>query len=273
MKKTILITGASSGIGKATAKLFSEKGWNVVATMRTPEKEEELTKLENIFVTKLDVQDETSVQQAIQQAMDKFGSVDVLLNNAGYGLAGVFEAISKEAIERQFATNVFGLFDVTRAMLPHFRKQGSGIIINVTSVGGRMTLPLFSMYHASKFAVEGFSESLQYELAPTGIKVKVVEPGSVATDFSGRSLDMHQDPTMKEYDGFTDKIVAAFQKRREAGVGSTPDMTAAVIYEAATDGTDTLRYRAGADAEQILTARATVDDITFFNLIREQFAL
>ncbi|MEZ5016965.1 MAG: SDR family oxidoreductase [Flavipsychrobacter sp.] len=273
MQKTILITGASSGIGKATAQLFQEKGWNVIATMRTPEKEEDLTKLDNVLVTKLDVQDNASINNAIQAGIEKFGKIDVLLNNAGYGLAGTFESMSKEVITRQFEVNVFGLFDVTKAILPHFRANKAGTIINISSVGGRMTFPLFSLYHGTKFAVEGFSESLHYELKPLGIKVKIVEPGFVKTEFAGRSLDFQHDQNLEEYNAFVGHVMNVFGERSATDAGSTPDMTAGNIYHAATDGTDTLRYRAGADAEQLLEARSTMTDEAFIGMMNERFSL
>lgn len=273
MQKTILITGASSGIGRATAELFHQKGWNVVATMRTPEKEEALTKLDNVLVTKLDVQDVVSIENAVQQTIDKYGKIDVLLNNAGYGLAGSFESMSEETMKRQFEVNVLGLFSVTQAVLPHMRKEKDGMIINISSVGGRMTFPLFSLYHATKFAVEGFSESLQYEMEQIGVKVKIVEPGSVKTEFAGRSMDFQHNEELTEYKELIEKVVGGFEARRAEGAGSTPDMTAAIIYGAATDGKDQLRYRAGEDAEQLLSARATMDDASFRDMIKQNFSL
>ena len=153
--KTIFITGASSGIGKETAKLFQSKGWNVIATMRNPENESELKQLENVLVTKLDVLDLDSIQKAFTEGVQEFGSIDVLLNNAGYGAYGPLEAISRDQVLRQFNTNVIGLLDVTKTVLPHFRRNKKGIIINISSMGGKVTFPLGSLYHGTKFAVEG----------------------------------------------------------------------------------------------------------------------
>ena len=273
MSKTVLITGSSTGIGRASVLKFQQEGWNVIATMRSPEKESELGNLDRVIVSRLDVQDQGSIDQSIEAGIEKFGSIDVVLNNAGYGLAGSFESIPKANIERQFGVNVFGLFDVTRAVLPHFRKQKSGVIINITSVGGVMTFPLFSMYHATKFAIEGFSESLSYELEPLGIQVKLVEPGGVATDFASRSLDFQHDESLQEYNAFVQGIFQAFQERLGSGNQSTPEMIAEVIYTAATDGTPTLRYRAGADAKQMLTARKQMDDASFMGMVKQQMNL
>lgn len=273
MNKTILITGASSGIGKATAIYFQEKGWNVIATMRTPENEKDLITLDNVLIAKLDVQNINSINSAMAQGIEKFGKIDVLLNNAGYGLAGTFESMSKETIKRQFDVNVFGLFDVTQAILPHFRQNKNGVIINVSSVGGKMTFPLFSMYHATKFAVEGFSEALHYELKPTGIQVKIVEPGAIATDFSGRSLDMNHNSDLTDYNDFVTTILNGFESRINSGNSSTPDMVAEVIYRAATENSEEMRYIAGADAEQMIAARKELSDPEFFQLLKGQFNL
>jgi NADP-dependent 3-hydroxy acid dehydrogenase YdfG len=273
MSKTILITGASSGIGKASAKLFQEKGWNVVATMRTPEKEEELNQLDNVLVTRLDVLDLDSIDSALAAGIEKFGQIDVVLNNAGYALMGTFESANRESMIRQFGVNVQGLFDVTQKALPHFRKNKSGIFINISSIGGRMTFPLMPMYHSTKWAVEGFSESLRWELAEIGVKVKIVEPGGVATDFGGRSLDMQHNPELTEYNELMGKMMKAMESIADPAMMSTPDVIAEVIYTAATDESDTLRYRAGADAEQLLTARKSMTDEAFFAMQKAQLGL
>ncbi|MFK7784681.1 MAG: SDR family oxidoreductase [Crocinitomicaceae bacterium] len=271
MNKTILITGASSGIGKSTAKLFQEKGWNVVATMRTPEKEDELNKLANVLVTKLDVLELDSIESAISEGVKTFGKIDVVLNNAGYGLMGTFESASRESIMRQFGVNVQGLFDVTQKALPHFRENKDGMFINISSIGGRMTFPLMPLYHSTKWAVEGFSESLRWEMAQIGVKVKLVEPGGVATDFGGRSLDLQHNQDLAEYNAFVGQFMEAMQTSMDPDKLSKPELIAEVIYGAATDGNDTLRYRAGADAEQLLTARTNMSDNEFFDMQKTQF--
>ncbi|MFN5422580.1 MAG: SDR family oxidoreductase [bacterium] len=247
MNKTILITGASSGIGKETAKYFHLKGWNVIATMRNPEKEKELVNLENILVAKLDVLDLDSINEAIRLGIQRFGGIDVLLNNAGYGAYGPLESFPRENIIRQFNTNVIGLLDVTRAVLPHFRENRKGIIINVSSMGGKITFPLGSLYHGTKFAVEGISESLRYEVEQFGGQVKIVEPGAIATDFAGRSFDFNNDETLVAYQNIVTKIMTAFSKMIKNA--SSTDVVTKVIYQAATDGKRTLRYIAGKDAK------------------------
>ncbi len=159
MNKTILITGASSGIGKAAAIHFQQQGWNVIATMRSPGNETELTKLENVQLEKLDVLDISSIEQAIKNGISKYGQIDALVNNAGYGAYGPLETFPRDNIIRQFNTNVIGLIDVTRAIIPHFRQNKNGVIVNISSIGGQMTFALGSLYHGTKFAVEGISES------------------------------------------------------------------------------------------------------------------
>jgi len=264
MNKVILITGASSGIGKETAKLFQTKNWKVAATMRVPEKAEDLQKIADIECFRLDVTDIDSIKSAINDTIEKFGRIDAVVNNAGYGLIGAFEAATQEQIEKQFQTNVFGLMNVCREILPYFRKQKRGTIVNVASVGGRITFPLYSLYHATKWAVEGFSESLQYEVEPFGIKIKIIEPGPIKTDFYDRSQDLTRKEGLTAYDLFIDKALPNMQK---AGADA-PDgsIVAQTIYEAITDGTKKMRY--SVNTKGILTARKFLPDSLFFRIVR-----
>jgi NAD(P)-dependent dehydrogenase (short-subunit alcohol dehydrogenase family) len=271
MSQTILITGASSGIGKSTARYFHERGWNVVATMRTPTKEQELLPLPNVLVARLDVQDPTSIKDAVDAAIARFGRIDVLLNNAGYGAYGLLEATPTEKIRRQFDVNVIGLLETTKALLPHFRKNRSGIIINVSSVGGKMTFPLGTLYHGTKFAVEGLSEALSWEMEPIGVRVKLVEPGMIKTDFAGRSLDFSNDEQLREYQPLVKKLLALFT--RLMSNAADPSVVAKVIYEAATDGSNQLRYTAGEDANVLMANRRNADDATFLRSVRATLGL
>lgn len=271
MGNTVLITGTSSGIGKATALYFAKQGWNVIATMRKPGNEEELTNEPNIFVTKLEVSDIQSVQTAIQQGIEKFGQIDVLVNNAGYGQVGLFEATTPEKIQAQFDTNVFGLMNVTRAVLPHFRNKKSGTIINVSSTLGIIPMPTSSIYTASKFAVEGFSESLAYELHSQNIKVKIIEPGGIDTSFSQRiRTEFAYDPELTDYASF----VKEGNKQQYSYENSfTVAQVANVIYRAATDGSNQLRYIAGHDAEHLIGIRnKSTTDAEYVETIRNIFA-
>jgi NAD(P)-dependent dehydrogenase (short-subunit alcohol dehydrogenase family) len=272
MTQTILITGSSSGLGRSTAELFHARGWNVVATMRTPEDETELTQLDNVLVARLDVQDSASIESAVDAGLARFGRIDVLMNNAGYGAYGPLEATSLDKIRRQFDVNVMGLLATTKALLPHFRANRSGTIVNVSSMGGRITFPLGTLYHGTKFAVEGLSEALHYELAPLGVRVKILEPGGIRTDFGGRSFEFTNDPTLTEYQPLVDAVLAGLGSTMTEE-GSEPELIAKVVYDAATDGTDTLRYVAGADAVQLLERRREADDVTFFAGMRAQFGL
>jgi NAD(P)-dependent dehydrogenase (short-subunit alcohol dehydrogenase family) len=250
MPQTILITGASTGIGKATADLFFERGWNVVATMRAPKPDRTDTRW---HVSKLDVTDAASIDAAIQDAKQRFGKIDVLVNNAGYGLSGTFESMDEAKLRKQFETNVFGLMRCTKAILPHFRANRGGTLINVASVGGRTTFPFYSVYHATKWAVDGFSESLQFELKPLGIKVKIVEPGAIKTDFYDRSADFVHDRTLDAYNGIVDKAIP--RMNRQGAKSAPPSIVAETIWKAATDGSWKLRYLSGSDAKALLTLR------------------
>jgi short-subunit dehydrogenase len=271
MRKTILITGSSSGIGKVTAKYFQEKDWNVVATMRTPQKETELTQLDQVLVTRLDVQDSSSIHNAVAEGISKFGKIDVLLNNAGYGAYGVLEGTPIEKIKRQFDVNVIGVLETTKAILPHFRANKAGVIINISSIGGKMTFPLGTLYHGSKFAVEGLSEALSFEMEAIGVKIKIVEPGAIRTDFTGRSFDFSNDESLTEYQGVVGKLFGAMSAIEQTG--SEPIVVAEVVYQAATDGTSQLRYTAGDDAKEYITNRKLADDETFIGGIKAQFGL
>lgn len=271
MTRTILITGSSSGVGRATAILFQEQGWNVVATMRRPEDERELSNLDNVLVTRLDVTDLASIEAAVAAGIERFGSIDVLVNNAGYGAYGPVEAIPHDKIVRQFATNVIGLIDTTRALLPHFRGRSEGTVVNVSSVGGRVTFPLGALYHGTKFAVEGISEAMAYEFDAIGVSMKIVEPGIVDTDFAGRSMDVTFDPSLTEYQPVAEAVIAAANAPDR--YSSPPSLIAEVILDAVTDGTDQLRYTAGDDAAQLVAARAASDDATLLATIRDRFGL
>ncbi len=265
MDKVVLITGASSGIGMHTAKLFQAKNWKVAATMRSLEKGEQLQQIVDIECFRLDVTDIDSIRSAIDATLEKFGRIDAVVNNAGYGLLGAFEAASSEQIERQFETNVLGVMNVCREILPHFREQKRGHIVNVASVGGRMTFPASSLYNSTKWAVEGFSESLQFELEQFNIRVKIIEPGPIKTDFYDRSRDLTSKEGLTVYDPFVDKVMANMTK---AGMDA-PDgeVVAQTIFLAVTDGTKRLRY--GVNTKGILALRKVLPDSIYLKLIKK----
>jgi NAD(P)-dependent dehydrogenase (short-subunit alcohol dehydrogenase family) len=271
MRKTMLITGASSGIGKATATYFHQQDWKVITTMRTPDQEHDLTALANVLVTRLDVQEADTIQRAVAAGLARFGRIDVLVNNAGYGAIGLLEATPLEKIRRQFDVNVFGLLATTKVLLPHFRANHSGLIINISSIGGQMSFPLAALYHGTKFAVEGLSEALSFEMAAIGVRVKLVEPGAIKTDFGSRSMDFSNDDSLVEYQAFVGKVMAGFGQLLDGG--ADPLVVAEVIYQATTDGTDQLRYTAGDDAKVLVAHRKAADDPTFLQGIKQQFGL
>lgn len=272
MTQTVLITGASTGIGHATARHFQAQGWNVIATMRTPENGADLAILDNVLVTRLDVTDETSITQAVTEGHARFGRIDALINNAGYGAFGPLEAFDMERIRRQFDTNVIGLLAVTKAVLPHMRARKSGTIVNISSIAGRMTFPVGALYHGSKFAVEGLSEALHYELESIGIAMKIIEPGMVHTDFGGRSIDFANDESLSEYQPVFDAFNRAFAAAAEQG-GVSAEHVAGIIYGATTDGTKQLRYTAGDDAAAFMADRSAQDDETFIGGLKASLGL
>ena len=267
MQRTIFITGASAGLGKSTAKLFQSKGWNVIATMRKPENETELTKLENVTVLKLDVTDNTQIVETVQKVSQQY-SVDVVLNNAGYGLIGVLEALTDEQISRQLDTNLLGVIRISKAFAPHFREKKNGIFINVTSMFGLIGYPTCSVYSATKFAIDGFSESLAYDLAQFKVKVKIVAPGGIQTDFAGRSLDGGQ------HEAYQNLIKKVSEGYSEEGISqySTAESIASVIFEAATDNKEQLRYVAGKDATSLYAEREKIGAEAQYNKIQEMFS-
>lgn len=266
MQKTIFITGASSGLGKATAALFQSKGWNVIATMRNPEKETVLTKLDNVKVLKLDVTDSKEISNVINKTITA-SSVDVVLNNAGYGLIGPLEGFTDEQIVLQLETNLIGAIRITKKFIPYFREKKNGMFINIISMFGLIGYPTCSMYAASKFALDGFSESLAYDMAHFGIKVKIIAPGGIQTDFAGRSMnavahEAYQGLMAKVGEGYNEESIQRY---------STPEMVANIIFEAATDNKDLLRYIVGTDAEALYNERLNAGPEAQYRKIQEMF--
>jgi len=267
MQKTIFITGASAGLGKSTAKLFQSKGWKVIATMRKPENETELTKLENVTILKLDITDNTQIEDTVQKVIQQY-TVDVVLNNAGYGLIGVLEALTDEQITRQIDTNLLGVIRVTKAFIPHFREKKNGTFINVTSMFGLIGYPTCSVYSATKFAIDGFSESLAYDLDQFGVKVKIIAPGGIQTDFAGRSLDGGQH---EAYQKLMEKVSEGYSAESISNY-ATPESIANVIYDASTDNKKQLRYIAGTDAISLYTEREKIGAEAQYHKIQKMFA-
>jgi NADP-dependent 3-hydroxy acid dehydrogenase YdfG len=266
MNQTVIITGASSGIGLETALLFFEKGWNVIATMRNPESRKTKLQEKKMDLQHLDVTDQASIKKVIQYGLDKYGKIDVLVNNAGYAVRGPFELSDPAQVKKQFDTNVLGLMDICRIIIPIFRRQEGGTIINVASIGGRATIPFYSIYNSSKFAVEGFSEALHYELRPFHIKVRIIEPGFIGTDFYDRSMVETQKEIKHDYSEMYEKSLMKAEAMSKSA--SHPIVIAKLIYKASCSRSDRLRYHAGKNAGLVLFLRRILPDRLFFKLIR-----
>lgn len=269
--RTALITGTSSGFGKSTTEILAEAGWNVVATMRDPDGCDHFSSFPNVLTTRLDVRDEGSIGEAITAGIARFGRIDAVVNNAGGLLMGVFEAVSDAKARELFETNTFGVMSVVRRILPHFRGQGSGLIVNVTSAVALSPLPLFSVYAASKYAIEGFSEALAYELAPLNIRVKLVAPGAALTGITSRVMaEAAALPHIPDYDPFIDHMNALTAKGMANGMAG-PEAIAKVIAHAVADDSNQLRYLAGEDFVELLKTRKALDEESFLDQLRKQY--
>jgi NAD(P)-dependent dehydrogenase (short-subunit alcohol dehydrogenase family) len=267
MAQTIFITGSSTGLGRATALLFARKGWQVIATMRDPSKERELQSVPGVKLLGLDVTQPAQIAQAAKRALET-GPVEVLFNNAGYGLAGPFEAATDAQLTQEIDTNLLGVMRVTQAFLPAMRERGSGCIITTTSIGGLVTFPFNCVYHATKWGLEGWSESLAFELKGFGIKVKTVAPGGIRTDFATRSLVLTQHPA---YAAAIAKTMKTFMDPKRREKGSSAEQIAEVVYEAATDNKDQVTYVAGVDARETYAQRLALGAEKHRRAIRELF--
>jgi NAD(P)-dependent dehydrogenase (short-subunit alcohol dehydrogenase family) len=268
--KTILITGSSSGFGKATAQLFLDNGWNVIATMRQPQDDLFSAGSNNLRVIALDVTDAQSVRAAVREAISAFGGVDVLVNNAGFGVFLPLETTSDELTRRLFETNTLGTIAMVRAIVPHMRERGSGTIINVTSSVVFNPAPMVSAYAATKTAVEGFSEALYHELAPFGIHVKLVEPGyGPDTKFRTNMMAFND----------ANSFPAPYQPQLNARMSNLPEATttledvAHAVFRAANDTAATLRYPAGADSVASAKMRAGLSEDDFLASKRQTYAV
>ncbi len=239
MSKTIFITGASSGLGKATAKLFSSKGWIVIATVRNPEKEKELTQLSNIHLLKLDISNKNEIAEVAAEA-EKISPIDIVFNNAAYGLMGAFEGTTDEQLEQLINTNFLGTILVTKSFLPYLRARKNGTIITVTSSTATIPYPFVAVYTATKSALETWTEGMSYELNEFGILIKTIVPAYMQTNFgSNAQMVSHQD-YQEVFNEYIAKMKADSSTKRD-----TPESIADVVYEAATDNKKQLHYTAG----------------------------
>lgn len=275
ISKAVLITGCSTGIGRATAERFAKDGWVTYATARKPETLEELKSV-GCRTLALDVCDEDSMVAAVEQVEREEGAVGVLVNNAGYSLTAPIEAASMDDIRRQFDTNVFGLARMAQLVLPGMRNQGWGRIINVSSMGGKVTFPGMGYYHGSKYAVEAISDALRYEVRPFGVKVVLVEPGLIKTGFA-ETLTGHaaaaipaDSPYADFHKGVTEKSANAYEGfMGRFGVG--PEAVASVIEKAVTSSRPRARYVVTLGAKATKLTHAVLPDSGWDLMMRTQF--
>jgi NAD(P)-dependent dehydrogenase (short-subunit alcohol dehydrogenase family) len=274
-----LVTGSSSGIGFEAALLLARNGFNTYASMRNLEKSKNITEIANreklpLQVVQLDVKDDKSVKEAIDKiVVAENQRIDILINNAGYGLLGALEDLSIEEIKAQFETNFFGVVRVTQEVLPFMRKQNNGIIVNISSVGGVIGIPGLSAYHSTKFALEGLSESISYELEPFGIRVVIIEPGFVRTNIMNSSIIAKKASDRKSpYFSSIQQLEKSFKSAMEnTSASSPPEEVAKVILQAVTSERPKLRYAVGNDASSIIQTKTTMSDTEFRSLIKQQF--
>ncbi len=250
--KTVLITGTSSGYGKASVERFLQQGWNVVATMRKPAPGV-FAPSERLSVVALDVTNEASIAKALDEGLQAFGKIDVLVNNAGIGLFSAFEATPMATVRELFETNTFGVMAVTQAVIPLMREQGAGSIVNVSSSVCFAGMPLVAPYAASKFAIEGFTEALFYELDAFGLRVKLVEPGyGPGTSFTANGMARMDGLIPPDYQDYAGQLMQAFAN---PGAVTVAEQVAEGIFAAANDASDRLRFPAGPDSEHLANAR------------------
>ncbi|HEY7946440.1 MAG TPA: SDR family oxidoreductase [Acidimicrobiales bacterium] len=255
----VLITGCSTGFGRATAIELKKRGFVVVATARRPETLEGLDVDDRLA---LDVTDDASVAAAVSAA----GSIDVLVNNAGIGVSGPVEKVPLAEVRRLFETNFFGALRMMQAVLPQMRDRGSGTIVNVSSVNGRVAPPLSGFYAGSKFALEAISEAVHYEMSHFGIRTVIIEPGYFQTNISESGVRYGVDgPPYQELAEATEKMTAALGR----GVSPGPEVVALAIADAIESPDAALRIPVGSDAEMVLGARSAMDDATFESTMRQ----
>jgi NAD(P)-dependent dehydrogenase (short-subunit alcohol dehydrogenase family) len=272
-KKVAVVTGSSTGIGYVTSLALARKGFLTYATMRNLGKSDEIKSVAEkeklpLRVAQLDVTDENSIKQAIRLIISEAGRIDVLVNNAGYGLGGAFEDLSMDELKAQYETNVFGLMRVTQGVLPIMRRQRSGRIMNMSSGAGRFGYPGGSAYVSSKFAIEGLSESLAYELEPFGINVVLIEPGFIRTNFaSGMVFAKKTQDQNSPYSQLMQMVGSVSAKLMENS--SPPEIVASAVVEAATTEAPNLRYTAGKDVEQWLAAKKVMSDEEFQSMMKQ----
>ena len=270
---TVLITGTSSGLGQTTALYFAERGWNVAATMRNPERDETLRGHDDIALIPLDVTDAASARAGVEAAIVRFGGVDAVVNNAGIGAYGPLELASEDTIDQQYAVNVRGPINVIRAILPHFRARGGGVIVNVSSFMGVTTaVPVGSLYNMSKFALEGLIEGLYYELRPLNIRLRLVEPGGFKGNRFIDNMVFSTSDQINDYDPVIEKVQAMFASVDPNRLDDAQTVVDA-IYTAAADRDASFRTVIGNDGNQLLAMRRSMPIEAYLDAIAGQYGL
>lgn len=268
-----LITGASSGIGEATAVELARRGFVVYGAARRVDRMAALAG-RGVQVIEMDVTDDASMTSGVEQVLREQGRIDVLVNNAGYGSYGALEDVPLEEARRQFEVNVFGLARLTQLVLPHLRAQRSGRIVNVSSIGGKMYEPLGAWYHATKFAVEGLSDSLRVELEPHGVHVIVIEPGAIRTEWGGISAESALTRSGDTaYSAQAQALARIYGVADRPGVGADPRVVAAAIGKAVTARRPRTRYAVPTSAKAILLARRLLSDRAFDAVITRAYGM
>jgi NAD(P)-dependent dehydrogenase (short-subunit alcohol dehydrogenase family) len=269
--KTALITGASSGIGEATALQLAELGFTVYASARRVDRMSDLAD-RGIRTRSVDVSDDDSMVTLIKTIIAETGRIDVLVNNAGYGLYGALEDVPMDDARRQFEVNVFGLARMTQLVLPQMRAQRDGYIVNISSMGGKIWEPLGSWYHASKFAVEGLSDSLRVEVAEFGIKVVIIEPGTIRSEWSGIAADnLEATSANTPYAGLAKLVGAGLRAVDRLPIAAGPEVVAEAIAKAVQDPKPRTRYPAGGGARGMLLAERLLPDRGFDRFIQMSY--
>ena len=284
-QQVAVVTGSSTGMGYETSLALARNGFITYATMRNLNKAENIKSVATkeslpIRIKQLDVTDDASVKTALQAISSETGRIDLLVNNAGYALVGALEQTSMEEIKSQFETNFFGAIRVMQAIIPIMRKQRSGKIVNITSMGGRITTPLSSIYHGTKFALEGLSESIQYELEPFGIKIILIEPGTTSSNFmmnlkmaaatKASGHDNHDNNANSQYKQIENNLLEAFNQMENI---TRPSDVAKTILQAVMSDNPNFRYVVGKDAAMLLEARKNMSDVEFRDLIKKQIGI
>lgn len=271
MKKVAIITGASSGMGKSTAKFLHQQGITVYGAARRVERMQDL-KDQGMHVVALDLTDDASIENCVNTVLEKEGRIDILINNAGYGSYGAVEDVPIAEAKRQFEVNIFGLARITQLVLPTMRQQNSGRIVNISSMGGKVFTPMGAWYHATKHALEGWSDCLRLELKETGVDVAIVQPGGIKTEWGGIAADNLRKTSGKgAYAAFANKVADGMKDMYSGNQLTDVDVLGKTIAKAATEKNPKRRYAKGFMAKPAMAIRRWMGDSIYETVIMSQF--